>query len=161
MLTKPRRFSLRVHISILFTLLVFVSCGVVSFIYYKKNVEMTASQADALLSGLIVEIIREMDELSNEPTIAVNLVGHHQLIQANSLETRLQSISFLSEALLSSDELTSIFVGYPDGEFFLLRKLWDERDKKLFHVPDNAVWVLQSIEHIKETNQFLSNYLFF
>ncbi len=156
-----RRYSLRVHISTLFIFLVLLSSGTVSILYYKKSVEMADTQTDTLLARLIYDTIQEIERQSDAPTITVNIAGQHSLVKADNLEERLQSLLFLEQSLLSGKELTSIFVGYSDGDFFLFRKLRGEKDKTLLNAPDNSVWVVQNIENRAHTEKNIEQIVFF
>jgi hypothetical protein len=53
--------------------------------------------------------------------VATRLLSLQRVTTATSLKERLDSVEFLREALDSSAALSSLYVGYDNGDFFLAR----------------------------------------
>lgn len=138
---------LRIHISTLFLTLVLTGCGVLSILFYKQSAEMVSTEVDKRLARILREVTNDFEFLMAPPAAVVNLISRHELVEATTLDQRLENTSFLFEAMQTSSEISSIFVGYPDGEFFLLRKLINAEDRAIHKAPENAVWAVQSIEY--------------
>ncbi|MFZ6686834.1 HD domain-containing phosphohydrolase [Undibacterium sp. SXout11W] len=82
-------------------------------------------------------------------------------IPGDTLDERLEHLAYLAKSISSVPSATSSFIGYADGEFFLLRKYDKNSSKKsLFNVPDDTAWIVQStslkrkklVEHIVSFN---------
>ena len=74
----------------------------------------------------VKETLREVRSLIGPAEMATRLLSLGGLPQAGSLEQRLGYLGFMREALNGSSELTSLYVGYGNGDFFLLRRVADE-----------------------------------
>ena len=79
--------------------------------------------------------------------MATRLVSFDGITQAASLEARLGNLGFMREALNNSPALTSIYVGYANGDFFMVRRIWNDEDRKFFKAPGGTAYIVQSIEH--------------
>ena len=59
---------------------------------------------------------------------------------------RSQDERFMREALNHSAELTSLYVGYDNGDFFLLRRIASDAERHDFEAPEQTVYIVQSID---------------
>lgn len=143
---KNSYYPLRVHISTILLALVLISSGTIFFLYYKKSIEMVDAQTGQLLSRLVLDTTKEIETMGDAPTVAVNLVGQHAVVRAKSLEERMQSILFLRQTVLSSKGMTSVYIGYGNGDFFLFRRIHGEQDRKALSAPEKTAWIVQSNE---------------
>ena len=78
---------------------------------------------------------------------SIQLLVHDTLLEASSLEQRLERLPLLLQVLQSNPVTSAIYAGYPDGDFVLLRELKAERVRRLLQAPEQAVWLVQSIDH--------------
>ncbi len=64
-----------------------------------------------------------------------------------SLDERLNSLHYLREALEQADQVAALFIGYDDGDFFLLRPLSADSPLRVaFNAPESAHYLVQSVE---------------
>ena len=142
-----RRFPLHVHISTLFIALILLVGGVIGGLGYRVSsgiLETTASELNARIGR---ETVGDFASIIGPAEMATRLLSYDGITQATSLEERLQSVGFMREALNNSGALTSLYVGYGNGDFFMLRRIWDETDRKFFDAPEKAAFMVQSIDH--------------
>lgn len=78
---------------------------------------------------------------------SIQLLVHDTLLEASSLEQRLERLPLLLQVLQSNPVTSAIYAGYPDGDFVLLRELKAERVRRLLQAPEQAMWLVQSIDH--------------
>lgn len=78
---------------------------------------------------------------------SIQLLVHDTLLEADSLEQRLERLPLLLQVLKSNPVTSAIYAGYPDRDFVLLRGLKSERVRELIRAPEQAAWMVQSIDH--------------
>jgi HD-GYP domain-containing protein (c-di-GMP phosphodiesterase class II) len=67
------------------------------------------------------------------------------LTRATRLEQRFERVVVLADILQHNPLLAAVYAGYPNGEFFLLRRLHTPELRQLFDAPGQAGWLVQSM----------------
>lgn len=91
---------------------------------------------------------------------SIQLLVHDTLLEARSLEQRLERLPLLVQVLQSNPVTSAIYAGYPDKDFVLLRQLKSDRVRQLLNAPEQAMWMVQSVDHI-DTDRVERYWLFF
>jgi HD-GYP domain-containing protein (c-di-GMP phosphodiesterase class II) len=141
-----RRFPLHVHISTLFIAVILLVGSVIGGLGYRVSsgiLETTASELNARIGR---ETVGDFTSIIGPAEMATRLLSYDGITQATSLEERLQNVGFMREALNNSGALTSLYVGYGNGDFFMVRRIWDETDRKFFDAPEKTAFMVQSID---------------
>ncbi len=147
MASRPKKsFPLRIHLSTLFVILMLVGCGAISLLFYTKSRDMVADEATKLVHRISGEYTRELERLAKPLETLVNLLAFSGFVLQESLEERLAGLPVLREALLGNQNVASVYLGYPNGEFFQFRRLRDEADRAAVGAPEQALWAVQSID---------------
>ena len=142
-----RRFPLHVHISTLFIALILLVGGVIGGLGYRISSEILETTANELNTRIGRETVGEFSNIIGPAEMATRLLSYDGITQARSLEERLLNLGFMREALNNSSALTSLYVGYGNGDFFMIRRIWDEADGKVFDAPEKSAFMVQSIDH--------------
>ncbi len=142
-----RRFPLHVHISTLFIVLILLVGGVIGGLGYRISSEILETTASELNTRIGRETVGEFSNIIGPAEMATRLLSYDGITQARSLEERLLNLGFMREALNNSRALTSLYVGYGNGDFFMVRRIWDETDGKVFDAPEKSAFMVQSIDH--------------
>ncbi len=142
-----RRFPLHVHISTLFLVLILLVGGVIGGLGLKISRDILESTANQLDARIDAETLAEFSNLLGPAEMATRLVSFDGITQAASLEARLGNLGFMREALNNSPALTSIYVGYANGDFFMVRRIWNDENRNFFKAPGGTAYIVQSIEH--------------
>jgi len=141
----PRRtFPLRIHIATLLVGLVVVVGGLIVGIAYSRMSAMLEQATDQMFERSSARIASEIDRLLQPAGLAIDLLRLHRIAQARSLEARLESVPFLAATLGTSHTIAAVYVGYRDGDFFLLRHLREAADRVRFAAPPSAAFLVQS-----------------
>ena len=140
------RLPLHVHISTLFLVLLLIVGGAMGSLGYSVSRSILKSSADELSQRIGRETLREVRSLIGPAEMATRLLSLGGLPQADSLEQRLGYLDFMREALNGSSELTSLYVGYGNGDFFLLRRVANAAAGD-FAAPAETAYLVQSIDH--------------
>ena len=117
-----RRFPLHVHISTLFIVLILLVGGVIGGLGYRSSQEILATTAADLNTRIGRETLGEFTNLIGPAEMATRLVSHDGITRTQTLAERLNYLGFMRAALDNSAALTSIYVGYGNGDFFMLRR---------------------------------------
>ena len=153
-----RRFPLHVHISTLFIVLILLVGGVIGGLGYRISSEILETTASELNTRVGRETVGEFSNIIAPAEMATRLLSYDGITQARSLEERLQNLGFMREALNNSSALTSLYVGYGNGDFFMVRRIWDEADGKAFDAPDRSAFMVQSID--RQGEELRGRYIF-
>jgi len=140
------RYPLHVHISTLFLALILVICGVLTAIGYKLSSELLETAAADLTTRISREARIEMQRIVEPAEVATRLLSLQQITRAQSLKERLKSLEFVRQALDSSPALSSLYVGYANGDFFLVGRIGQGAESETVRAPAGARYVVQSIE---------------
>ncbi len=141
-----RRFPLHVHISTLFIVLILLVGGLIGGLGYRTSLQILESTADELSTRIGRETLSEFTGLIAPAEMATRLLSYDGIAQANTLEARMKNVGFLREALKNSAALTSVYIGYGNGDFFMLRRFQTPAEGRTFNAPEGTRYMVQSIE---------------
>ncbi len=143
-----RRFPLHIHISTLFLILILGVGGIIGGLGYTISRDILKSTSKELTSRIGRETLHEFTRIIGPAEMAARLISLDDITRARSLEERLGNLGFMREALNNSSELTSLYIGYPDGDFFLLRRIWNDSERLRFEAPERTAYIVQSIDRV-------------
>jgi len=110
------------------------------------------------------QVAKDIQDIYTPAKNQIEILAETMPIPGDTLDERLDHLAYLAKSISSVPSATSSFVGYADGEFFLLRKYDKNSSKKsLFNVPDDTAWIVQSaslkrkklVEHVISFNNKL------
>ncbi len=143
----PRQLPLRIHIATLFITLILVLGAAVIWNDHIGTTRLMLQASDERFERVADRTGQYLDNLFTPVAITVELLGWQKLVEAASLEERLTSLPYLREALAQAPHLSALFIGYDDGDFFLLRPLpTDSPLHRTLNIPESARYLVQSVE---------------
>jgi HD-GYP domain-containing protein (c-di-GMP phosphodiesterase class II) len=148
-MNKPnatRRYPLHLTISALFITLIVVLGMVLSWQNYSKTSDIILSSADRMYEQVTRELLLDIKATYRPVGDTLGLLALTPLVHAASLSARLESVPLLSEALRNEPAVTGIQAGYPNGDFFILRPLTDEKLRQQFAAPDDAWFIADHVD---------------
>ena len=105
---------------------------------------LDAASRSAKDAGLL---ITEKSHRMLEPAQAtLRLLTSTSLVGATTLDARMQRIRTLTDVLVANDLIASVFVGYSDGSFFLVRSLELPAVRERVKPPPRANFLVQSVQ---------------
>ena len=141
------RFPLHIYVALLFALLITAVAGVIAWRNYIENRQLIVSASHELIAAIGGKTIAALTSIYQPVELMIDLLARHSVGQATNLTDRMNSVSYLADALEHSTALSAIYVGYANGDFFLLRALrGDAALRAQFNAPVAAAYVVQSIE---------------
>jgi hypothetical protein len=142
-----RRFPLYLTLAGVFVTL-FVIFGLVLIGFFhsgSKRIELLG--ADDLMDRIGRHMQTSIGELYLPVQGMVDIASKSAPLEGATLEERLATLGALTEALRLNPHMSSIFVGYEDGEFFLVRSVADRRVvATTLDAPPGTRFAVQSIE---------------
>ena len=142
-----RRFPLYLTLAAVFvTLFVVFGLALIGFFYSEsKRIEILG--ANDLLNRIGRHMQTSIAELYLPAQSLVDVASKSAPLAGTDLENRLATLGVLTEALRLNSHMSSIFVGYEDGEFFLVRSVGDRRvAAQALDAPRGSRFAVQSIE---------------
>mgnify|MGYP003647126494 CR=1 FL=1 len=157
---KERRFPLHFHISVLFSLLLLSSGAVLGVFNYQQTSNIILSSSDQLFSQMRKEVQADLRNTYQPIQFMINLLARNEQVNGRDRHERMIMLPIFAQALRDNPKLASIYVGYGDGAYFMVRPLRSEQLRKIFYAPTNAAYQVWSIDRISE-QRLESEYLFF
>jgi len=142
-----RRFPLYLTLAAVFvTLFVVFGLALIGFFHSEsKRIELLG--ADDLMDRIGRHMQTSIAELYLPAQSLVDVASKSAPLAGTGLEDRLATLGVLTEALRLNPHMSSIFVGYEDGEFFLVRSVGDRRvAAQALDAPKGSRFAVQSIE---------------
>ena len=139
-----RSWSIRVSISSVVVVAMLMVASVILGLGWQGAREAlldTASRSAHDAGVLVNERARRLLEPSQS---TLRQLSFDPIVQANSLEKRLDRLYVLSEELAANPLVSAIYVGYATGEFILARPLDKPAIRNLFGAPPKANFMVQS-----------------
>ena len=140
------RFPLHIHISTLFLVLILVVGGLVGTVGYRISQDILENSANELSTRIGRETVSDFTSIVAPAEMAARLASQGAIGETKTHDERWHFLGLMREVLHSARELTSIYIGFSSGDFFLMRRLHDEADRMALEAPPESVYVVQSIE---------------
>lgn len=137
------RYPLHIQIAALFTLLI-VSIGSVIVIFsHSQLTKLTEISTNRQYQKTGEAIAAELDAVTRTMMMSVNILTGMPITEAATLEQRMAAVGKFVEILKQNHYASSIYVGYPDGDFFMLRRI-TAANRAFFNAPESVQWLVQS-----------------
>jgi len=144
---KARRLPLHIHVALLFALLIIAVGGVIAWRNSIENRQLVSSASHELIQAIGAKTVAAFESIDRPVQVLIDLLARHRLVEATSLAERMDSASDLADALEHGTALSAVYIGYGNGDFFLLRALRDNAAARAqFNAPAAAAYLVQSIE---------------
>lgn len=138
-----KRHPLHLQIALLFTLLIVaIGSAIIAFSHAQLS-RLSELNASEQYKKTAEAVAAELNRVTSTMKMSVDLLAGMPVAGAPNLDERMASVGKLVAILRQNDYACSVYVGYPNGEFFMLRRI-TARNKSFFSVPDNAHWLVQS-----------------
>lgn len=156
---RKHRYPLHVHISALFTFLLLLVCIVLGLFNYQQTSRMIVSSSAKLFERIQHDVQRDLNNTYQPIRHLLSLLALEPATQGEDLAARLALLRPFVQALHDNPLLASLYLGYDDGDFFMVRPLRSNALKQRFDAPPGAAYQVWSIE--RDQTGIRSEYLFF
>jgi HD-GYP domain-containing protein (c-di-GMP phosphodiesterase class II)/HAMP domain-containing protein len=142
--TRPR-YPLHVTISALFIALIVLLGVVLSWQSYSKTSDIIFSSADQVYDQIARELVLDFNATYNPVADTLQLLALSPVASASTLAERLNSLDMIHAALMSEESVAAIQLGYPNGDYFIVRSLATEYMRSQFSAPADARFMADHI----------------
>lgn len=156
-----RRFPLHVHISVMFTFLLLLTGVVLGIFNYRQTTQIILSSSEKLFDRIEQDVRLDLQSTYEPIRHLLSLLADTPDTQAPALEQRLALLKPFSQSLKDNPNLASLYLGYGNGDFFMVRPLRTPELKALLKAPDAAAYQVWSIERHDGDNPLVSQSLFY
>ncbi|WP_236189632.1 HD domain-containing phosphohydrolase [Pseudomonas paraglycinae] len=157
---EQRRFPLHVHISVMFTFLLLLTGVVLGLFNYRQTTQIILSSSEKLFNRIEQDVRLDLQATYEPIRHLLSLLADTPAARSSGLEPRLALLKPFSQSLTDNPDLASLYLGYGNGDFFMVRPLRTPALKTLLKAPDAAAFQVWSIEH-DASGQAHSQSLFF
>jgi HD-GYP domain-containing protein (c-di-GMP phosphodiesterase class II) len=145
---QRRRYPLAVHIATLFSALLLVAGLAIGGLAYERSVTMLTHVAADLFDRIARETTEEVQGIATPAEALVDVLAQTRLATARTLAERLDTLALIHEGFAAAPQISAVYAGYPNGDFFLLRPVPNSPDARArLGAPAHAAYLAQSIEH--------------
>lgn len=143
---KERRFPLHVHISVLFTLLLLGSGAALGLFNYYQTTKVILSSSHQLFTQIREEVEADLQHTYQPIRHLLALLTLNERNLAADSYQRMSLLPMFAQALSDNPKLGSLYLGYEDGDFFMVRPLRNDRLKQIFDAPREAAYQVWTID---------------
>ncbi|MBH3429710.1 HD domain-containing phosphohydrolase [Pseudomonas alkylphenolica] len=155
-----RGFPLQLLIALAIMLSTLVLGGVLAYQGY-RGIEQALVAASGDSAHQLSRTINERAQRLIDPALSsIRLMAYDPISEARNLPERLERLPLLVASLNANKMLSAVYVGYPNGEFLLVRVLRNESVKQHLQAPPGAAYLVQSIT-VNEAGQHQGEWRFF
>ncbi len=149
------------NIMTVFTVVMCLVVSCVVFYGYVRNSDIALFSAHQLIRQTGASIGERTQNMFDSAFMTVNSYAEFPEIgQKPSVHSHPMSSVFF-KCLQENPDFTSVYIGFADGDFYLVSSLRDrEQMKKEMNIPEKAAWYTQSIGHLADGRRYeLKKYL--
>ena len=144
---QRRRYPLAVHISTLFVVLLAVAGLAIGALAYFRSVAILTRAADDLFDRVARETTHEVQRIATPGEALLDVLAQTRIATAGNLVERLDALALVREGFAVSPNISAIYAGYANGDFFLVRRVPDAPEaREALGAPERAAYLVQSIE---------------
>jgi phosphoserine phosphatase RsbU/P len=139
-----RRFRLRVHIATLFLALIAIAGVAIVGYGYRATSRLLLAAGDEEFLRIAEHTAERVRNLLAPARLLVELLARHPLTRAGTLAGRLEALPLLTGALAAHPEISAVYIGFGNGDFFLVRSL-SGPVRQTLRAPAGASFLVQSL----------------
>ncbi|UST93924.1 HD domain-containing phosphohydrolase [Pseudomonas siliginis] len=144
---EQRRLPLHVHISVMFTFLLLLTGVVLGLFNYHQTTQIILSSSEKLFDRIEQDVRLDLQATYQPIRNLLSLLADTPAAHASDLQQRLPLLKPFSQSLTDNPALASLYLGYTNGDFFMVRALRTPALKAQLQAPEAAAYQVWSIEH--------------
>lgn len=145
---KTRRFPLHIHISALFTFLLLSSGVLLGLFNYQQTSDIILSSSNQLFTQMRQDVKADLRNTYQPISAMINLLVRNEQVNGRDRHARMVMLPIFAQALRDNPKLASIYIGYGNGDFFMVRPLRSQKLRDIFYAPPQAAFQVWSIDRI-------------
>lgn len=153
------RFPLHVHISVLFILLLLLAGGALGLFNYRQTTAIIFSSSATLFERIQQDVQRDIGATYQPIRHLLGVLAFAEGTRGDDLQTRQPLLAPFAQALRDNPKLAAVYLGYRNGDFFMVRALRERSVQRQFEAPPGAAFQIWSIE--RQGDSRAGEYLFY
>lgn len=142
---NKKNVHFHIYISYFFTGLILIFAIAMGTVLFTRMSTIILSQADSSYALIGNEVASNVKDIYEPVRNQTEILAQSQPVSGKNLNERLNHVNYLAKAIVSVKSATSAYVGFSNGEFFLLRQYAKSNGSKgIFKAPLNTAWIVQS-----------------
>lgn len=151
------RYPLRMQIAGLFGLLIITTGVVIIILNHYQLTKLTEINTTKQYRKIGTAIAAKIDAILRPIIISTNIFSSIPVDEYNTAQQRAISLDRMTDILKINTHASSVYYAYANGDLFLLRSITDA-NRPFLQAPDDAQWLIQSIEHHQQ--EVLKQFIF-
>lgn len=115
-------------------------------IQYHQHSRSILATGDRLFTVISERVQEQVQDTYASPRQALNLLALDPILATGQLSAREPHLPRMAQMLTDNPQLNSIYLGWEDGDYLMLRPLRDNRIRQRFRAPQGSLWMLWHIE---------------
>lgn len=141
---KSSTYTLHFTTSFLFITLILVFGGILTWQNYSKTSEMLLDAGDQVFDQINNKLALEFSALRKSVKQNILFIAQTPISDINAL-LQPDALRRLSTALAIDSIQSAIQIGYPNGDYFIIRPIRSEATRNIFNAPVDARYVVDII----------------
>lgn len=147
------------RLSALFTLTaLLLTVTLLTLFQYQQLSRIMLSTGDELFERLSLQVETQLKNMYQPPSQALSLLSLGNLPHTDTLAQRLPHLQSFAQVLRDNPQLNSVYIGWSDGDYLMLRPLDVTENQNRFDAPELARWMAWHVQ--SEAGQRHVTYLF-
>ncbi len=117
-----RGISIQVYVAILFIGLGLAVGISTAFLGYTQLKDLAIAASSRIFRDYAQSVAEAIAQSKANIATSLVFIANNRLVEARTLDQRMEHLSVLAEALNQTPQLSETYVGYPDGDFFELHR---------------------------------------
>ena len=158
-MAKPqtkRRFTLHIHIITLFTTLILLCGLLIGFYSYIKLSQSILNSGKKIFAESSLEVKEKIANETSHIKTMLKILAASNLSATDDSQQKLLFAPQLKEMLDGTSNLNSLFIAYPNNDFFLFRKIASEHFLKTLNIPELSRYQLTMNNAGQASHRFYS-----
>ncbi|TDO97377.1 HD domain-containing phosphohydrolase [Marinomonas balearica] len=158
MVSKKRYRDLPVNVIMSLAIIISMltlAAGLTSISYF-SNRNTLVTEVEKASVKFTTNLNTQIHQLTESVQSTVKILEFDSLTSMGDLKSRKSRLPTLARIMRLNHVLSAVYVGYSNGDFFLLRTLKNDHAKEVLDAPENAAFMLQSIEYDVNKNKTVS-----
>jgi len=113
---------------------------------FQKNTELIEESSIVLYEKVMQSAFSDLQQSHQMATSAVEIIAQGNLPETKTLEQRLNFLPAMSKVLEYNGSVSGFEVGFEDGDFFIIRAVYNEYMRNQFKAPAATRYMVDSID---------------
>ena len=151
-LNPKLKFPLHIHTATMFIVLTIALGAAQIWFNFQKSTELIEESSIVLYEKVMQSAYLDLKSKYEMAATGVEIVAMGGLPKTKNLAERLEYLPVLSKILEGNKAVSGFEVGYDDGDFFIIRALYNDYMRDQFEAPIGTLYMIDSIERFEASN---------